>query len=68
MFLSYVLCKELSLLSLYTVDDRRISMEKLWNYIERGKTEELGDNLPYCYFVGHKSCMDWSGIEAGPLR
>ena len=55
-------------LKCYSVDDRRINMEQLWNYNDRGKTEALGDNLPYCYFVHHKSCMDWSGIEPGPLR
>jgi hypothetical protein len=52
----------------YSVDNRWINMEQLWYYIGGGETEVLGDNLRYCYFVQHKSCMDWSGIEPGPLR
>jgi len=26
-------------------------MEQWWNYADRGKTEILGDNLPYFYFA-----------------
>jgi hypothetical protein len=38
-------------------------MEHWWNEIDRGKTEELGENLSQCNFVDHKSLMDRPEIE-----
>jgi hypothetical protein len=38
----------------------------VWNW--QGKTEYSGKTMSQCYFVHHKSHMDWPGIEPGPPR
>jgi hypothetical protein len=43
-------------------------MEHRWNENDRKKPKYSGKKLSQCYFVHHKSHMDWPGIEPGPPR
>jgi hypothetical protein len=41
-------------------------MEQLVEWGLAGETEVLGESLPHCHCVHHKSHMTWPGIEPGP--
>jgi hypothetical protein len=38
-------------------------IEQLVEWELAGESEILGENLPWCHFVHHKSYMTWTGIE-----
>jgi hypothetical protein len=40
-----------------------MSMEYRWNDADKGKPKNLEKNLSQCYFVNHKSHMDWTGLR-----
>jgi hypothetical protein len=45
-----------------------MNMEESVEWESTQETEVLGENLPQCHFVHHKSHMTWPGLEPGPLR
>jgi hypothetical protein len=45
-----------------------MSTEHLVEWGLAGETEVLGENMPQCYFMYHKSHMTWLGLEHGPSR
>jgi hypothetical protein len=44
-----------------------MSLENVWNSADREKSKYSERNLSQCQFVDHKSHIDWSVIELGPL-
>jgi hypothetical protein len=41
------------------------SVAQLVGWELTGETEALGENLPQCHFIHHKSHMTWPGLESG---
>jgi hypothetical protein len=54
--------KTISFISFFLVMGHR------WNKTDIWKPKYSEKNLSQCYFVNHKSHMDWPGIEPAPSR
>jgi hypothetical protein len=49
-------------------DDMKLDSDGVMICIDSGKPKNLEENLSQCYFLYHKSHMDWPGSEPGPPR
>jgi hypothetical protein len=57
------------LLSLYSVDDRQISMEHWWNDTDKGKQKYLKWNLPQCHLgTTNPIRLAWNWSRASVVR
>jgi hypothetical protein len=45
-----------------------VNVEQSVEWELAGEIEVLGENLPQCHFVHHKSHMTWRELEPGPPR
>jgi hypothetical protein len=45
-----------------------VNVEQSVEWELAGETEVLGENLPQCHFVHHKSHTTWARFEPGPPR
>jgi hypothetical protein len=43
-----------------------MNVEQLVEWELTEETEVIGENLPQCHYIHHKSYITWPGLEAGP--
>jgi len=51
--------------TLYSIGDRRMSMEHWRNDADRENPKYSGRKMSQCHFVHHKAHMDGNGVEPG---